>query len=433
MTEPLTRLQYVEYCKNCANKSFNSQTGLICGLTNEKPGFSVSCVKYSPIDNELDEVQQQLEHIKAQSRKKKIIRIASLVSIVTILTFYVFYEINKELKNRELSKGFERTAGTFLNEEKYNDAIFYYEISIEYDDQNITAIHSLGRCHENLEKYDEAIRYYTDAIQLDSTYALAFRSRGYVRYKIEDYSKAIDDYQRSLELEPQNTAALGNIGSIYEDIYDFEKARAYYYETLKYNPEHFGVMSSLASMEFNLNNYQVSIDLCYKVIGNLEFGKDAPHGTLALAYQAFNKYDSAMVHLNKAIEYDPTSCHYFNNRGWTLGMMGKNLEAIIDYNRAIEIDSLNPTFFLNRGDSKYNLELYIDAIKDYNKSISLSVLYEGYNCGGCYHSRAYAKLAIGDNKGYKVDLAKADSLGYPESHNQWSNLGAKADVNNENL
>jgi len=427
MSDPLTRQQYVDYCKNCANKSFNSQTGIICGLTNEKQDFSVSCVKYSPIDNELDDIQQQIEQLKGKKSKRKIIWIASLVSIITVLTFFVTYGIKTELENRKLSQGFERTAGTFFDEEDYDGAIYYYEISIEYDDQNITAVHSLGRCYEELESYNEAIKYYSDAIQLNPKYALAFRSRAYVKYLIKNYPHAIEDYKESLELEPQNTSALGNIGSIYEILCDFEEARKYYYETLKYNPEHYGVMSSLASLEFDLENYQVSIDLCYKVIGNLDFVKDAPHGTLALAYQAINKYDSALVHLNKALEYAPNNDHYYNNRGWTLGNMGKDLEAINDYNRAIEIDSVNPTFFLNRGDSKCNLELYIQAIKDYNNAIKLSALYEGYNCGNCYHSRAHAKLAIGDYNGYEIDLAKADSLGFPESHSQWSNLGDKAD------
>lgn len=431
MTEPLNRQQYVEYCKNCANKSFNNQVGLICNLTNEKPDFSINCVKYSPVNNELEEVRQQLEQLKAKKRKRKIILVASLISSMAVLTFFVIYGINGALENRKLSRGFERTAGTFFKEKDYNGAIYYYKISIEYDDQNITAIHSLGRSYEKLESYNEAIKYYSNAIQLNSNYALAFRSRAYVRYLIKDYPLAIEDYKESLVLEPQNTSALSNIGSIYEEMCDFEVARKYYYEALKYNPVNYGVMSSLASLEFHLKNYDVCIDLCYKVIGNLEFEKDVPHGILGLAYQAINKYDSAMIHLNKAIEYDPTSSHYYNNRGWTLGIMGKKLESITDYNRAIEIDSLNPTFFLNRGDSKYDLELHTDAIEDYNKSISLSVLYEGYNCGGCYHSRAYAKLAIGDSIGYNKDIAKADSLGYPESHNPWSNLGAKADFYNK--
>ncbi|MCU4174869.1 tetratricopeptide repeat protein [Carboxylicivirga sp. N1Y90] len=431
MSQPLTRQQYIEYCNNCSNKSFDNQIGLICGLSNEQPSFVGNCVSKSPITDEMEDIQQQLVQLKSKKRRWKTVWVSLSLSIATIMLIFTVKEINAATKHKELSAGFERTAGDFFKDKDYDGAIYYYEISIEYDDQNITAIYSLGRCYEELENYEKAIKYYRDAIALNSNYAIALRSRGYSRYKIDDFDNAIEDYLRSLELEPKNTAALGNVGSIYEEKCDFEKARKYYYETLKYNPEHYGIMSSLASLEFDLGNYDVSIDLCYKVIGNLDFGKDAPHGTIALAYQATNKYDSAIVHLNKALEYAPNNEHYYNNKGYSLSILGNDIEAIKNYNRAISIDSTNPNCFLNRGDAKYNLHLYREAIEDYNQAILLSELYEGYNCGICFNNRGAAKHMIGDSIGFKRDFAIADSLGYPESYSSWTNLGAKADFYNK--
>ncbi len=430
MSLQLSRQQYVEYCSNCSRKSFDGHIGLVCGLSNKQPDFQSNCSHYLPIHDDMEDVNEQLKQLKTKKKKRKTIWVLLSVSLAAIMLVFTIKAINAALKNNELSAGFERTAGDFFEDKDYDGAIYYYEISIDYDDQNTSATYMLGRCYEELESYEKAIKYYSDAISLDSKYAKALLSRGYARYKIDEFDKAIEDYLRSLELEPKNTAALGNVGSIYEEKCDFEQARKYYYETLKYNPEHYGIMSSLASLEFDLGNYDVSIDLCYKVIGNLDFGKDAPHGTIALAYQATNKYDSALVHLNKALEYAPDNDHYYNNKGYSLSVLGNDIEAIQNYNRAISIDSLNPSYFLNRGDARNHLHLYHEAIEDYNQAILLSELYEGFNCSICFNNRGAAKHMIGDSIGYKRDLAIADSLGYPESYSSWSNLGAKADFYN---
>ncbi|MGH1386093.1 hypothetical protein [Kordia sp.] len=36
----------IEFCKTCTNRSFSSSKGIVCGLTNEKPNFVLSCSDY---------------------------------------------------------------------------------------------------------------------------------------------------------------------------------------------------------------------------------------------------------------------------------------------------------------------------------------------------------------------------------------------------
>ena len=33
----------IDLCKKCVNKSFHSSQGIVCGLTNEKPTFQLTC------------------------------------------------------------------------------------------------------------------------------------------------------------------------------------------------------------------------------------------------------------------------------------------------------------------------------------------------------------------------------------------------------
>lgn len=44
--------------------------------------------------------------------------------------------------------------------EEYEDAIKYYELSYRYNPKNISALSSIGYCHERMKRYDKALEYY---------------------------------------------------------------------------------------------------------------------------------------------------------------------------------------------------------------------------------------------------------------------------------
>jgi len=330
----------------------------------------------------------------------------------------------------ESSESVEKEALYYLNRKEYELAIPLYKKAIQLDPNNISAIHDLGRIYKEKGFYEAAIHYYSEAIEIDKSYTIAYNSCGFAYYKLKQFDKALDNYHKALKLEPNNGDILGNVATIYEVLNEFEKARIYYYESLKYdslsNSINYGIMVALSRIEFDLGNYNESAELCYKIIGKLEKVKDAPHGTLGLVYMAMEKYDSAIVHLNKAIEYNPNWCHYYNNRGYSISCLGDENEALKNYNKAIEINPTNPNYFLNRADSKRLLGLYREAIEDYNTAIELSKEYEGYDCEICFQNRAMAKLELGDEIGYQIDIKKAKELGYPENYNSFSNLEEKA-------
>lgn len=319
------------------------------------------------------------------------------------------------------TKKYEKQGDEFFSKEQFSKSIEFYKKALEYDNKNKDAFHSLGRSSDNLGDFNSAIIYYSKALEIDTMFALAYRSRGYARYKLQDYNNALNDYLKSLKIDPNNATAYQNTGAIYKKLYDYEKAREYYYISLKYEPDHYGVIDDLSTIEFDLGNYKTSISLCYKVIGHLYTGKDSPYGTLGLAYSALEKWDSVIVNLTKALEYGPW-CHYYNNRGYAFVGKKEYPAALMDFNSAIKLDSLNPTYFLNRADLYYNTQKYIRALQDYDKAIELSALYPGYNCCVGYNNRAWTKKAIGDIKGYKIDIQNAKNLGCPEKYKPFSNL-----------
>ena len=50
--------------------------------------------------------------------------------------------------------------------EQYEDAIKYYELSYKYNPKNISALSSIGYCHERLKNHKKALEYYERYIKL---------------------------------------------------------------------------------------------------------------------------------------------------------------------------------------------------------------------------------------------------------------------------
>lgn len=341
------------------------------------------------------------------------------INIIALVLFYLCSCSNN-------STVIKTQADIYLGLGEFDKAIPLYKEVIRLDPKNKSAIHNLGKVYGEQGFYVAAINYYTEAIELDSRYAKAYRSRGYAFYKLNKLKKSIKDYSISLEIEPDNVLALGNLSYVFELDCDFQNARKYYYKTLSLDSTRYRDLKDLASIEFDLGNYDTSIALCNKILKYSEEQWDGPHATLALSYMGKNLYDSAIVHLDKALKYNPNWCHYFNNKGFCLSGIGNDKEAILNYNKAIEINPNNPSYFLNRADSKRLMGLYEESKNDYDQAILLSENYESYDCDICFYNRAVVKLKLGDKVGYEKDIQKAKELGYPEEYNPFSNLGEKA-------
>ncbi|MEP0117141.1 MAG: hypothetical protein ABJH72_20200 [Reichenbachiella sp.] len=60
----IKKMEQFKICKTCTKRQLNLQTGLYCGLTNEKPNFIGSCKDYTP-----DEAIIEIQEFKASPKK----------------------------------------------------------------------------------------------------------------------------------------------------------------------------------------------------------------------------------------------------------------------------------------------------------------------------------------------------------------------------
>ena len=109
------------------------------------------------------------------------------------------------------------------------------------------------------------------------------------------------------------------------------------------------------------------------------------------------KYESAIVDYDRAIELKPDYEDAYNNRGAVKVELGLYKSAILDLDKAIELEPDEANTYKNRGVAKVKQGAYSAAILDFDKAIELEPDYaEAYNNRGAakYEQGAYASAIL---------------------------------------
>jgi tetratricopeptide (TPR) repeat protein len=89
-------------------------------------------------------------------------------------------------------------------------------------------------------------------------------------------------------------------------------------------------------------------------------------------YIKFEDYAKALEDFSTALKNLPDDADTRNNYGFSLHMLGKDLEAIEEYNYILSLHPEYASALFNRGTSYLALERYHDALKDMNNALELT-------------------------------------------------------------
>jgi len=117
-------------------------------------------------------------------------------------------------------KGYNKRGEDCLKSNKYEQAIEYFNKSINLNSNYEVAYFNLGKAHCHLEQYDLAVEYFSKFIELlqkkkaddyknrgtytnlDSNLAVAYINRGIAHKFLRQYEHEIEDYTEALNLKP---------------------------------------------------------------------------------------------------------------------------------------------------------------------------------------------------------------------------------------
>lgn len=206
---------------------------------------------------------------------------------------------------------------------------------------NITAfaqVNKLLRQADRATDLNEKIDLYTEVIALDSKNLDAYFYRGLAKNNLGDYSGAIVDYSRVLVLQPDPDTYYNRGNSRY-NLKNFVGALDDYEAAYKLDPNFIDALYSLGCVKFDLGSYEEAIKDLTKVI-NAVPTEPKTYFIRAAAYNALQKYPSALNDYTLAILADPSTDAYYNRGAFFLSINYFE-KANFDFSMAIKLNDNN--------------------------------------------------------------------------------------------
>ncbi|CAF4867177.1 unnamed protein product [Rotaria sp. Silwood1] len=233
------------------------------------------------------------------------------------------------------SSEWDRLAGLLIKLGQFAKADELYEVLVNQtcnDHQKIHFYHQLGWSKKNQKKYEEAITFYEKSLEIKykilpekhSSFTSTFNDIGSVYENINQYTQALLYYERGLIIQQQITnqhglaSSLSSIGSVYEKMRDYPTALSYHEKALEIR-----------------QNMQPSDDR--KVAHSYK--------NIAVVYEKMGEYAKALSSHEKSLEalkriLPPNHsdlAQLYSSIGFLYGKMRQNAKSLEVHQRALDI------------------------------------------------------------------------------------------------
>ena len=303
--------------------------------------------------------------------------------------------------------------------------------------------------------YRGAILEFTKAIEINPNLKQAYSRRGIAKISLKDYQGAIIDLNKAIELDPNYSEALRFRSQAKHNLKDYYGAISDLNKLIKESPDAVIYLPRRALAKYEIGDYEGAVKDCYNLIkrpGDSGWYNRLARVTRAKAYEKLKKYGvantdwlilkefyntpnplvratyfnryanncmrqapkgnypdfkaSVIKNYSKAIELNPNSAIYYNNRAKAKLVLKDYNGAIADCTKAI---ALNPDFdyaYAYRAKGYYALNKFMNAKRDASRAIQLNPK------GFFYYLRAWHNYKLGETTNACSDFKRAIELGY---------------------
>ena len=198
----------------------------------------------------------------------------------------------------------------------------------------------------NVGSYLRAIELYSSVPETTET--LLGIASAYQGLKQED--KALEYYEKAFETEPKNSDIAYSIGAIYANMQNYDKAKIYFEKSVQLNPNNTLAKESVLDMNDVIS--QNSVVEAVKLIDS-------------------QKYEDALVLLNKALIANPKNPDAYYYKGSIYDAQNKSQLAIDSYKKSLEYNkNQDVTYYLIAIDYE-NLNNVREALGYYKKFLEV--------------------------------------------------------------
>jgi tetratricopeptide (TPR) repeat protein len=240
---------------------------------------------------------------------------------------------------------------TYLEPDRYNDAIVVVEGLLEGTPDNPDLHHLAGVAYYGVKKNDEALRHFSEVTPESRFYqdavvhlAFLYREKDMMQESIELMEKAIERY-------PDNPEFTYYLGTFYEDSEENEKAVELLKRSVELKPEETKYHFRLGVVYDKWGRKEDSIEAMKTVI------KLDPEDANALNYLGYTyadlgkNLDEAERLIKRALEYKPDDGYITDSLGWVYYKKGNYAKALETLKKAVDLVPDDPVILEHLGDA----------------------------------------------------------------------------------
>ena len=269
----------------------------------------------------------------------------------------------------------------------FKSAIPLFEEVVKIKREHTEAYYNLALCLQNLNRDEEALKNYKKVIELNPFLSEAHNNIAIIYKNMNKYDEAEKAFMMAVKVKPDNYSAMSNLSGLsinkdkskeYQEAFElfqrkeFSAAKNIIVRLLGKVPDNLHLLKSLGIINYNLNEFEESVE-CYKKIIKLNENDSEAQYSLGVCYQSLDNNDLALKQYKKAIELNPEYLEAHNNLGLLYSSL-KNYEEA--ENCFYTVLKYKPSYFnsiINLGTIRLHKDDYDKALEYFDKALKISV------------------------------------------------------------
>lgn len=130
---------------------------------------------------------------------RAILRIQNSIDMAKALTDMSYVLRFSEMYSDDLGK----YAGALLRLKRYDEALFFWDLTIDSDPSDPRAYHGRANTYYRQEEYEASLEDFTKSVELDPEQPVFVFERGDAYYQLARYEEALADYTQASRLDPE--------------------------------------------------------------------------------------------------------------------------------------------------------------------------------------------------------------------------------------
>jgi tetratricopeptide (TPR) repeat protein len=238
--------------------------------------------------------------------------------------------------------------GALFEQGKLDEAMQYYQRSLEYNPNHVDALNSIGAILAN-RKSEEAVDWFQRALAVQPAHAEALFNMGNAMAAQDRHGEAVAYFKRALEIRPENYEARNNLGNSLLKLGRNGEAIDQYRLALKDRKDAATIHRNLASTLAARGEIDEAIVHFRQALNYTRTNDPATHYSLGLTLAVRARWDEAIEQYRETLRLNPTNAEAEYNLGYAFRVKGRLLDAATHLNAALRLRPEFPLAHYNLG------------------------------------------------------------------------------------